>query len=164
MKRFERSERRTNEEGNKRTKSEPTNPSSSTSSSKRQSSSSERRKNSADDEVRRKKKRDGNKGKTRKNNLPGIKSNLNSPLSHLLTILSISIFLHAASGFGFDKVDEVTGLGPRNSIDKLSEDEELEVSLTEDVEIAISRNRNNGSDSLENRGKFRRKSLSRKCS
>ena len=55
----------------------------------------------------------------------------------------------------------MTGLGPRNSVDKLSEDEELEVSLTEDAEIAISRNRNNSNldDSLENSSTTPDKSL-----
>ena len=90
----------------------------------------------------------------RENIMHSNKCNLNS-LFLLLTVLSTSIFPHAAFGFGFDKGEvssEVKGLGPRNSVDKLSEDEELEVSITEDVEIAISRNRNNGggSDSLEN--------------
>ena len=42
------------------------------------------------------------------------------------------------------------GLGPRKSVDKLSEDEEVEVSMSDDLVIAISRNRNNGSDSLGN--------------
>ena len=42
------------------------------------------------------------------------------------------------------------GLGPRKSVDKLSEDEEVEVSMSEEMAIAISRNLNNGSDSLGN--------------
>ena len=55
----------------------------------------------------------------------------------------------------------MTGLGPRNSVDKFSEDEELEVSLTEDAEIVISRNRNNSNldDSLENSSTTPDKSL-----
>ena len=42
------------------------------------------------------------------------------------------------------------GLGPRKSVDKLSEDEEVEVSMSDDLAISISRNRCNGSDSLGN--------------
>ena len=162
---FYRAERRTNEESNKRTKSEPTNSSSSTSSSsKRQSSSSERRKNGADEEVRRKKKRDGNndKSKGKTENMTSNRLNLNPPLI-LFYPLSYHFpsFPHAAFGFGFCKCEEVTGLGPRNSVDKLSEDEELEVSLTEDAEIVISRNRNNSNvdDSLENSSTTPDKSL-----
>ena len=51
------------------------------------------------------------------------------------------------------------GLGPRSSVEKLSEDEELEVSLTEDTEISINRNHHNGFDSLENSSTTPDKSL-----
>ena len=98
-----RAERRTNEESNKRTKSEPTNSSSSTSSSsKRQSSSSERRKNGADEEVRRKKKRDGNndksKGKTRRNdfdsNITLIPLSLSFSSTHCPITFHLFLMLH----------------------------------------------------------------------